>query len=259
MGACPAHRGQSWSPRPRSRATVHSEGRAGRHEGKTARLVSQRTRRPRPAHQLSLHAARCLAERIASPSPKVVGRDTPKDAPARSNTLRSRRYRSQAARIYVEGRPYLAGRRGQRMRLACLDVRKRPPGYARDLRELPLGHPLLFAQAADLLAVHHQIHYSFPPLLVAEVLASARGWRRPRWWQPHRLSDRLLAAIGAAAARQGLDPLYLFARLFVEGGVAEVYAPVQARVRVVLILISGRWVLGCARLFGVHEGSSSWA
>src|SRR5215210_9136952 len=161
MGACPAHRGQSWSPRPRSRATVHSEGRAGRHEGKTARLVSQRTRRPRPAHQLSLHAARCLAERIASPSPKVVGRDTPKDAPARSNTLRSRRYRSQAARIYVEGRPYLAGRRGQRMRLACLDVRKRPPGYARDLRELPLGHPLLFAQAPHLLAVHHQIHHSF--------------------------------------------------------------------------------------------------
>src|SRR5215212_4300407 len=51
----------------------------------------------------------------------------PKDTPAWSNTLCPRRYPGQVPRIYVEGRPYLAGRRGQRMHLACLDARKCPP------------------------------------------------------------------------------------------------------------------------------------
>ena len=55
--------------------------------------------------------------------------------------------------------------------------------------------------------------------------------------------DYLLSFFGAAAAGQRLDPLDLFARLLVDGGVAEVDVPVQARVRVVLILISGRWVV----------------
>jgi hypothetical protein len=56
--------------------------------------------------------ARRLAERVMCPPPKVVGRDTPKDTPARSNTLSTRRYPGQATRIYLEGRAYLAGRRG---------------------------------------------------------------------------------------------------------------------------------------------------
>jgi len=34
------------------------------------------------------------------------------------------------------------------------------------------------------------------------------------------------SAIRAAAAGQRFDPLYLFARLFIEGGVAEVDVPV---------------------------------
>src|SRR5829696_8525843 len=53
------------------------------------------------------------------------------------------------------------------------------------------------------------------------------------------------SAIRAAAARQRLDSLNLFARLFIDGGVAEVDVPVQARMRVVL-LFGGwvRWVRG---------------
>jgi excisionase family DNA binding protein len=61
-----------------------------------------------------------------------------------------------------------------------------------------------------------------------------------------------LSAIRASAAGQRLDPLYLFARLLVYGGVAEVDVPVQARVRGVLFF--GGWVrFGCARLCGVHS------
>ena len=40
----------------------------------------------------------------------------------------------------------------------------------------------------------------------------------------------------AATAGQRLDALYLFARLFIEGGVAEVDVAVQARVRVILVV-----------------------
>jgi hypothetical protein len=46
--------------------------------------------------------------------------------------------------------------------------------------------------------------------------------------------------VSAAAAGQRLDPLDLFARLRIEGGVAEVDVPVQARVGVVLLF--GGWV-----------------
>jgi len=44
------------------------------------------------------------------------------------------------------------------------------------------------------------------------------------------------SAIRAAAAGQRLDPLDLFARLLINGGVPEVAVPVQARVRVVLFV-----------------------
>jgi hypothetical protein len=47
--------------------------------------------------------------------------------------------------------------------------------------------------------------------------------------------DYLSSFFGAAAAGQCLYPLYLFARLFIDGGVPEVDVPVQARVRVVLV------------------------
>jgi hypothetical protein len=73
--------------------------------------------------------------------------------------------------------------------------------------------------------------------------------------------DNLSSLFGAAAAGQRLDPLYLFARLLVEGGVAEVDVPVQARVRVVLVV--GCCVEGIAgRRYSVlvHRGSSFlWA
>jgi DNA-binding XRE family transcriptional regulator len=51
--------------------------------------------------------------------------------------------------------------------------------------------------------------------------------------------------LGATPAGQRLGPLNLFARLLIEGCVAEVDVPVQARVRVVLIL--GCCVEGIAR------------
>jgi hypothetical protein len=52
-----------------------------------------------------------------------------------------------------------------------------------------------------------------------------------------------LSAIRAAAARQRLDMLDLFARLLIKSGVAEVDVPVQARVGVVLLFSGGwRWV-----------------
>src|SRR5829696_7790289 len=61
-----------------------------------------------------------------------------------------------------------------------------------------------------------------------------------------------LSAFGATAAGQRLDPLYLFARLLIDGCVAEIDVPVQARVGVILFL-SG-WVrVGCARLLCGHE------
>jgi hypothetical protein len=50
--------------------------------------------------------------------------------------------------------------------------------------------------------------------------------------------DYLSSFFGAAAARQRLDALNLFARLLIEGCVAEVDVPVQGRVRVVLVVIS---------------------
>ena len=58
-----------------------------------------------------------------------------------------------------------------------------------------------------------------------------------------------LSAIRATAAGQRLDPLDLFARLLINGGVAEVDVPVQARVRVVLDF--GGWVRG--RMLFVHS------
>ena len=61
-------------------------GRGLQGEGTHPALWRYCTWRPRPAHLLSLHTARYLAERITSPPPKVIGRDTPKDAPARSYT-----------------------------------------------------------------------------------------------------------------------------------------------------------------------------
>jgi len=61
-----------------------------------------------------------------------------------------------------------------------------------------------------------------------------------------------LSAFGAAPTGQRLDPLDLFARLLIKGGVAEVDVPVQARVRVLLLF--GGWVrVGCARLSSVHR------
>jgi hypothetical protein len=55
-----------------------------------------------------------------------------------------------------------------------------------------------------------------------------------------------LSAIRAAATGQRLDALDLFTRLLIEGGVPEVDVPVQARVRVIL-------VVGCC-----VEGIADW-
>ena len=55
-----------------------------------------------------------------------------------------------------------------------------------------------------------------------------------------------LGLIRASAARQRLDPLYVFARLLINGCIPEVDVPVQARVRVVL-------VVGCC-----VEGIAGW-
>jgi hypothetical protein len=41
------------------------------------------TPRPRSAHLPSVPTTQRLAERVASPTTKVLGRDTPKDTPAR--------------------------------------------------------------------------------------------------------------------------------------------------------------------------------
>src|SRR5215204_5668443 len=59
-----------------------------------------------------------------------------------------------------------------------------------------------------------------------------RGKSRGRDSVGHPVPGRLstaLAAIGATPTRQRLDPLDLFARLLIKGGVPEVDVPVQAR------------------------------
>lgn len=55
----------------------------GEWESSPPGLIRYCTWRRWPAHLQSTRTARCLAERIASLAPKVVGRDTPKDTPAR--------------------------------------------------------------------------------------------------------------------------------------------------------------------------------
>jgi len=61
-----------------------------------------------------------------------------------------------------------------------------------------------------------------------------------------------LSLIRATAAGQRLEALYLFADLFINGGVPEVDVPIQTRVRVVLVF--GGWVrVECARLWCVHS------
>ena len=76
-----------------------------------------------------------------------------------------------------------------------------------------------------------------------------RGYLLPLW--PLALNGTFLST---TAAGQRLDPLDLFARLLVEDGVAEVDVPVQARVRVVLVvvLLGGRVRGMCARLIHVN-------
>jgi len=73
-------------------------------------------------------------------------------------------------------------------------------------------------------------------LMVHLLPAKSRAGAPRRIPRPHYLSS----FFGTAAARQRLDPLYLFARLLVKGGVAEVDVAVQARVRVILFF--GGWV-----------------
>jgi hypothetical protein len=69
-------------------------------------------------------------------------------------------------------------------------------------------------------------------------------------------------SFATAAARQRLAPLDLFARLLVDGGVAEVDLAVHAGVGALqagvvglygVVMILRRWVRGCARLWGVHK------
>jgi hypothetical protein len=49
--------------------------------------------------------------------------------------------------------------------------------------------------------------------------------------------------VSAAATRQRLDALDLFARLLINGRVSKVDVPAQAHVRVVLVVVLlGRWV-----------------
>jgi hypothetical protein len=62
----------------------------------------------------------------------------------------------------------------------------------------------------------------------------------------------------AAAAGQRLYPLDLFARLLIEGGVTEVDVPVQAGVRVILVVVVGccvEWVAGWRYPCGGHWGT----
>jgi hypothetical protein len=68
---------------------------------------------------------------------------------------------------------------------------------------------------------------------------------------------------GAAAARDGLEDLDLFAGTGVLDKVPDVHdaivAGVGALVLVVVILILTRWVRGCARLLCGHEDTPSWS
>src|SRR5215211_6826473 len=61
---------------------------------------------------------------------------------------------------------------------------------------------------------------------------------------PMGVGPRLSASYSASAAAAGqrLDALYLFAGLLINGSVAEVDVPVQARVRVVLVVILSKWM-----------------
>jgi hypothetical protein len=82
---------------------------------------------------------------------------------------------------------------------------------------------------------------------IAATKRAGKPRRKPR-------TDHLSSFFGAAAAGQRLEEFDLFSRLLINGGVAEVDVPVQARVRVVLV-VGGwvRWVRG--RLLLVHSDS----
>jgi hypothetical protein len=97
------------------------------------------------------------------------------------------------------------------------------------------------------------------PLVEGLLADGAEGRTAPLALGAHDMHASLAVGVGAAAAGERLDPLYLFACLLIDGGVAEVDVPVQARVRVVLVF--SVWVrVGCARLSGVHSGTTFlWA
>src|SRR5215204_1885591 len=82
----------------------------------------------------------------------------------------------------------------------------------------------------------------FAPLWGCTIAATKRAETPRRIPRP----DPLSSFFCAPSAGQRLDPLYLFARLLIDGGVSEVDVPVQARVRVVL-------VVGCC-----VEGIAGW-
>ena len=65
-----------------------------------------------------------------------------------------------------------------------------------------------------------------------------------------------LSAIRAAAAKVEREFFYLFARFRVEGDLRERHPAIVAGVGalVLVVVILGRWVRGCARLRGVHWG-----
>src|SRR5215210_2696512 len=193
---------------------------------------------------------------------KHRGRGTPKDTPARSNTLSPRRYPGQATKIHLEGGAYLAARRGPRVGLACLGVLERLRRDARGLRQLPAGQPALLSQAPHLLAVHDQIHHSF--LLVCSL------WQPPQTnvcsrvtlalAAPSLMVDAWLIGAGLSAIRATAAPIGGFPLLAVLVHVADEYPAVYAGVgALVLVVILGRWVRGCARLCGVHRVHSLWS
>jgi hypothetical protein len=73
-----------------------------------------------------------------------------------------------------------------------------------------------------------------------------------------------LSAIRAAAARDGLEDLDLFAGTGVLGKVPDKDDAISAGVRALVligveIMISGSWVRGCARLLCGHEDTPSWS
>ena len=75
--------GRAEEARRSSSAAFVVKGAETRRGGGSARPQRHSTWRTRSEHLLSPHTARCLAERIASLDSMVVGRDTPKDNPAR--------------------------------------------------------------------------------------------------------------------------------------------------------------------------------